>query len=108
MCQILLTFLSFPPNSPVKTNHNSDWQVERCDGGAECDILVGLDELNIAFPIWNAPEESMETFCKNGQITHVPVSMPSLEKSNILIYLFVYLFIIKVIVIAIRIVIMLL
>lgn len=47
--QILLAFLCFAPNAPIEDAHDSDRSVECGDGRPECDVIVGLDELDETF-----------------------------------------------------------
>ena len=51
--EILLTFLRFPPNAPVKDYHDSDGSVESGYGRPKSDVIVGLDKLDIAFVCLN-------------------------------------------------------
>lgn len=55
--KILLTFLRFPPNAPVKDYHDSDGSVESGNGRPKSDVIVGLDKLDVAFVCLNHERE---------------------------------------------------
>lgn len=53
--QVLLSFFRFPPDTPVQDAHDCDRNVERSDGRPEGDVVVGLDELDVARVVGNRP-----------------------------------------------------
>lgn len=44
-----MPLLSLSPDAPVKKNHDGDWHIKGSNSRAECDVVVGLDKLDVAF-----------------------------------------------------------
>lgn len=53
--QIFLTFLRLLPDPPVKDYHYHDRNIKRGDGRAEGDVVVRLDELDVARGLRHGP-----------------------------------------------------
>lgn len=65
-----MAFLRFAPNAPIEDAHDSDWSVECGDSCAECDVIVGLDELDETFICQQMIDRYPDMFSYCTQHTH--------------------------------------